>query len=189
MRTTQIVLVLTILWCVTTTMITFAAVVVPDSTLWPLACFMLVGSAIGSYVSHMSIHDHQWLPRQWHYFNHPTYQRPASILKNDLRRIIVQGNNTEIQKIYHEIFSACDKEFTEDTFITIAAYMTEHLTRTLIEEAMKRGVYTGEACDRIEALMVHQIAESSGEVQLHLIERDSIARKRLRKDLSDLGYS
>jgi len=185
MRTTQIVLVLTILWCVTTTMITFAAVVVPDSTLWPLACFMLVGSAIGSYVSHMSIHDHQWLPRQWHYFNHPTYQRPASILKNDLRRIIVQGNNTEIQKIYHEIFSACDKEFTEDTFITIAAYMTEHLTRTLIEEAMQRGIYTG----AVEVLMVHQIAESSGEVHQDLVARDSIARKRLDKQLAELGYT
>jgi hypothetical protein len=191
MRTTQIILGLTILWTVATAMVSFwhySAIPAPEYV-EGLMYLMWGVCAVGSYVTGKCINDHDWLARTWYYWNHPSIFRPASILKNDLSMIIRQGNNNEIQKIYHEIFERCEKQFYEDNFPTLACFMVEHLTRTLIEEAMQRGIYTGEVCDSIEAVMVHQIAESSGEVHLKLVERDTIARKRLDKQIAELGYT
>jgi hypothetical protein len=58
--------------------------------------------------------------------------RKASTIKKQLREIIIQGNNTEIQNLFVEIVLACHDEFREDNEPTLAGFLTENLYDAII---------------------------------------------------------
>lgn len=58
--------------------------------------------------------------------------RKARTIKKQLREIIMQGNNEEIQNLFVEIIEAYRDEFTEDNEPTLAAFLTENLYKAII---------------------------------------------------------
>jgi flagellar biosynthesis protein FliP len=53
--------------------------------------------------------------------------RKASSIKNQLRQIILQGNNDEIQELFKEIVKASQETFHEDSDITLACFLVSNL--------------------------------------------------------------
>jgi len=58
--------------------------------------------------------------------------RKAKTIRKQLRQIIIQGNQREIQNLFHEIYQAHGEEFREDNRPTLDSFMKETL-----EEASK----------------------------------------------------
>lgn len=57
--------------------------------------------------------------------------RKAKTIRKQLREIILQGNNDQIQELFLEIVIACRDEFTEDNEPTLAGFLTSNLYKAL----------------------------------------------------------
>jgi hypothetical protein len=73
------------------------------------------------------------------------YTSKAYTLVPYLEKIIVQGNGTEIQRIFVEILNACEAEFTEDNYATLVTFLGENLADVCILGARRRGLFAGES--------------------------------------------
>lgn len=131
----------------------------------------------------MKLKDHlkQWwielehpLKDMWIAFYYPTYAQPAKTLRKKLAKVVVQGNNEEIHKIYHELFKAHYATFNEDNFITLISFMTDHFTTTLIEEATTLGVFRGKESVSVGEAIKIQIEHSIRDVARRAAERKAL---------------
>lgn len=67
----------------------------------------------------------------------------ANKISKQLRQIIKQGNNKEIQQLFIDIVRAHREVFTEDNIPTLAGFLTENLYNAIISEYPDTKSYIG----------------------------------------------
>ena len=58
--------------------------------------------------------------------------RKAETIRKELREIIAQGNEKEIEKLFDEILQISKEEFREDNYYTLSSYLVEKMVDSII---------------------------------------------------------
>jgi len=76
-----------------------------------------------------------WMENQLSFWNPLIrYMEKAQKARKILEKIVVQGNNNEIQNLFNEIWTAHRNAFTEDNGPTLIGFIMENMIKSIIKE-------------------------------------------------------
>jgi len=95
-----------------------------------------------------------------------SYAKPATYARKSIDRVIVQGNNAEIVKLFEEIIGSANAEFTEDNYFTLISFLQECMLKAAMNEMNKMfpNAYVGE--DKVDDIGKTMFNIIEGEVNL-----------------------